>query len=196
MEGRGRHGRLVGVAIAAMLTLLAPAAAQAEWLPAPDDPQIRNVGAALDNADVRDSLAVAWRAHPGRLPSCSGRGAPRVFPADLTPSAIGVPALGRAPVPGCGIFVDRRFLASATRAQLCWVIVHEWGHNAGLEHGADLAMAPYLPAVVPEAHVCFDLPYHQPAAGPLPARVHADALRPAIAKGAKPRRHGRPRIAR
>ena len=196
LGGRRRRTSLLGAVVAVGTALLAAPAGAAEWMPAADDPQIRNVGAPLEaQADVRDSLAVAWRAHAGRLPPCAGRGSPRVFPADLTPTEIGGPVLGRAPSPGCGIFLDRSFLATATRAQLCWVIVHEWGHNAGLEHGTNLAMARLMPQAVPERHVCFDLPHYEPAPGAAVPRLHS-AVRPQMGKGTQPRRRGRPRIAR
>jgi hypothetical protein len=76
------------------------------------------------------------------------------------------------------------------------VIAHEWGHNAGLEHGANLAMTRFMPQAVPERHVCFDLPHYEPAAGASLPRVTSDVVRPGVAKGAQPRRRARPRIAR
>lgn len=159
------------IALVALLACAAPAKAAVTITP-------RDVGAPIVTQDIRDSLAVAWRAHGYRFPACPGGGQPPVYPADLTPEDRSATYYGSAPEPGCAIYLDRQFLSWAPRPLLCWVIVHEWGHNAGLDHEADRAMATYAPSVVPEDSPCFDLPRidwgHLPAA---PTRTATDIRR-------------------
>ena len=65
---------------------------------------------------------------------------------------------------GCRVRVAPETMTTATQTQLCSLMVHEWGHLAGLEHSPDPAnfMSPLVP--------------HNPVCGPSDQEMRAQGL--------------------
>lgn len=128
-----RRRRLRGLALSLLLTLAAVAAVA----PAP-------ARAALDlNAAVRTAKAV----FPAVTQRCGLVGI-EIGPLSL----LNLGASAESFRIGCRVRVAPQTMTAATQAQLCSLMVHEWGHLAGLEHSPDPNN--FMSPLVPHNQVC------------------------------------------
>lgn len=127
-RGRGRGLLLSLVLTFASLLAMAPAPAQAAL----------DVNAAVNTAK-------------GLFPSVTQRCGP-VGIAVAPLSALNLGASAESYYASCRITIAPATMQTATQAQLCSLMVHEWGHLAGLEHSADPNH--FMSARLPHNPVC------------------------------------------
>ena len=125
------------------LALLALVAALAAMAPAP----------ARAAADVNAAVATAKVVFPQVTQRCGGV---RIEVGAL--SALNVGASAESYFSSCRVRIALSTMTTATQAQMCSLMVHEWGHLAGLEHTSDPnhfmnAMVPHNPVCGPSDHL-------------------------------------------